>query len=76
MPSLRTFAALVAAGSIALASAGPVRITCVGDSITVGVCSRSTGGYPKVLQGLLGSNYLVRLTRWKRKQDGRGVGAR
>lgn len=36
-----------------------VRISCVGDSITAGVCSQATHGYPAVLQTLLGSNYTV-----------------
>lgn len=40
-------------------AAKPIRISCVGDSITAGVCSSTTHGYPAVLQTLLGSNYLV-----------------
>lgn len=35
------------------------RISCVGDSITAGVCSDTTHGYPAVLQTLLGSNFSV-----------------
>jgi len=48
---------LVAAA--AAANAAQIRITCIGDSITAGVCSSQTHGYPAILQGLLGSNYLV-----------------
>jgi hypothetical protein len=40
-------------------AANPIRITCVGDSITAGTCSNKTHGYPAVLQQLLGSGYSV-----------------
>eukprot|EP01116_Phalansterium_solitarium_P021914 TRINITY_DN7034_c0_g2_i1.p1 TRINITY_DN7034_c0_g2~~TRINITY_DN7034_c0_g2_i1.p1 ORF type:complete len:223 (+),score=45.89 TRINITY_DN7034_c0_g2_i1:215-883(+) len=40
-------------------AAATIRISCVGDSITVGVCSSTTHGYPAVLQSLLGDEYEV-----------------
>lgn len=43
-----------------MAAARPVRISCAGDSITAGVCSKTTHGYPAVLQTLLGDNFTVR----------------
>lgn len=41
------------------ASSSPLRIAAVGDSITAGICSSVTGGYPPLLQALLGEEYLV-----------------
>lgn len=46
-------------GAAALMAATALRITCVGDSITAGHCQTNTGGYPAVLQQLLGSSYAV-----------------
>jgi lysophospholipase L1-like esterase len=46
-------------------SAGPalcapqIKVGCIGDSITFGVCG-SAGGYPTLLQGLLGGNFMVK----------------
>lgn len=48
----------VAAAASAVSNA-PIRISCVGDSITAGVCATNSGGYPAILQGLLGSNFSV-----------------
>ena len=36
----------------------PLRVACVGDSITAGTCS-TIGGYPAILQGELGAGYHV-----------------
>jgi len=36
-----------------------IRVSAIGDSITAGVCSKATHGYPAVLQSLLGSGYVV-----------------
>lgn len=36
----------------------PLRVACVGDSITAGTCS-TIGGYPAILQGDLGAGYHV-----------------
>ncbi len=35
-----------------------IKVGCIGDSITAGVCG-SKGGYPTLLQGLLGANFQV-----------------
>lgn len=43
----------------AVPSENVIRVACVGDSITAGVCASSPGGYVPILQQLLGSNYLV-----------------
>lgn len=39
--------------------AAPIRVSCIGDSITVGVCSSNGMNYPNILQTLLGPNYIV-----------------
>jgi lysophospholipase L1-like esterase len=52
--------ALTLAAAAVGTHAAQIRITCIGDSITAGVCSSQTHGYPAILQGLLGSGYLVR----------------
>src|SRR5690242_3952386 len=43
-------------------NAAPVKIACIGDSITegLGLSSPSTQSYPARLQQLLGTNYMVR----------------
>lgn len=41
-------------------SQSPVRVACVGDSITAGVGASGPNNYPTVLAKLLGSNYEVR----------------
>ncbi len=56
---MRAALAAFAVGAAVFASAAPIRISCVGDSITAGVCAQHSGGYPKILQGILGSNYVV-----------------
>lgn len=45
-----------------LTSSIPVKVACIGDSITYGACieDRENDSYPSVLQGLLGSDYEVR----------------
>ena len=51
---------LAMAGLCAIgATARPVRISMIGDSITAGVCADKTKGYPAILQGLLGDGYVV-----------------
>jgi len=47
---------------ILLTSSKPVRVACIGDSITEGACLADPAGqsYPAILQGLLGSDYDVR----------------
>jgi len=42
------------------AAAGPIRVACVGDSITQGVHVRGEDNYPSVLGRLLGAGYQVR----------------
>lgn len=34
-------------------------LRCIICSITAGVCATNSGGYPAILQGLLGSNFTV-----------------
>jgi len=53
------FAALLAVSCLISIASCQVKIACVGDSITAGVCSDVTHGYPAVLQTLLGSAYTV-----------------
>ena len=53
---LTLLSALCAAPALA---APTIKIANVGDSITFGVCG-SNGGYPTLLQGLLGGAYQVR----------------
>ncbi len=36
-----------------------IQVSCIGDSITAGVCSQQTKGYPTVLQNILGSGFTV-----------------
>eukprot|EP00049_Salpingoeca_infusionum_P012146 m.219161 g.219161 ORF g.219161 m.219161 type:complete len:231 (+) comp15109_c1_seq1:75-767(+) len=47
--------------TLAVRVEGVIRVACVGDSITFGVCAsdRATTAYPAVLQKLLGSDYNV-----------------
>jgi len=56
-PSLAT-SAFVVLGGVGAVYGSVIRVSCVGDSITAGVCGQN-GGYPTLLQGLLGSGYLV-----------------
>src|SRR5262245_57930852 len=53
---------LLAAFSLLSVSAAPIKIACVGDSITegAGLSNPSTQSYPARLQKLLGTNYNVR----------------
>ena len=63
MVNRRAFLALaVVAASAALAGQEPVRVACVGDSITfgAGVRNRAANCYPAVLGRLLGEGYEVR----------------
>ena len=63
MVNRRAFLALaIAAASVALAGQEPVRVACVGDSITfgAGVHDRAKNCYPAVLGRLLGEGYEVR----------------
>eukprot|EP00047_Mylnosiga_fluctuans_P013151 m.29766 g.29766 ORF g.29766 m.29766 type:complete len:232 (-) comp4695_c0_seq1:74-769(-) len=46
--------------ALLLAAAGALKLGCIGDSITAGVCSQTTGGYPAVLQKLLGTSWEVK----------------
>src|SRR4051812_38761214 len=48
--------------SLLCASANPVKVACVGDSITegAGLTTPATQSYPARLQQLLGTNYLVK----------------
>jgi lysophospholipase L1-like esterase len=51
---------LILAAAAAAAASAAVRVSCVGDSITAGVCaSNSSTNYPAVLQRLLGDSYTV-----------------
>jgi len=50
---------LVASVAVIASAQSQIRISAIGDSITAGVCSRETHGYPAVLQTLLGSGYNV-----------------
>jgi hypothetical protein len=59
IPRMRALGAVAAAAAFAAGVQAQVQVTCVGDSITAGVCSSTTHGYPAILQGLLGSNYAV-----------------
>eukprot|EP01031_Cornospumella_fuschlensis_P038072 gene38072-46257_t len=36
-----------------------IRVTCIGDSITYGSCAENSGGYPALLQGMLGPDFTV-----------------
>ena len=36
-----------------------IRVTCRGDSITYGSCAENSGGYPALLQGMLGPDFTV-----------------
>ena len=49
-------------GCIKIAAAEPVRVACVGDSITfgAGVAQREVNCYPVVLNKLLGDKYQVK----------------
>ncbi len=51
--------ALASILALVAAAAPQTRISCIGDSITAGVCSQNTHGYPAVLQALLGASYNV-----------------
>lgn len=53
---------LVMMAVLVLTSSIPVKVACIGDSITYGACieDRDHDSYPSVLQGLLGSDYEVR----------------
>jgi len=53
---------LLSVGSVQGAAAAPVRVACIGDSITYGTAmtNRVAECYPAVLQRLLGSGYEVR----------------
>jgi hypothetical protein len=57
--SLKMLQTLSVVSLLTVAAAAPIRVSCVGDSITAGSCSSKTNGYPAVLQGVLGSNYVV-----------------
>eukprot|EP00047_Mylnosiga_fluctuans_P013152 m.29771 g.29771 ORF g.29771 m.29771 type:complete len:83 (-) comp4695_c0_seq2:211-459(-) len=48
--------------ALLLAAAGALKLGCIGDSITAGVCSQTTGGYPAVLQKLLGTSWEVKVS--------------
>jgi len=37
----------------------PIRVSCVGDSITAGCCTNGIPAYPELLQQLLGNGYIV-----------------
>ena len=41
-------------------AAAPIRVTCVGDSITFGECATSSdASYPSVMAGILGDGYII-----------------
>lgn len=59
---MKAFLMAVAAGVAFFVGAAPIRVACVGDSITYGygIANRAKESYPAQLQRLLGSGYEVR----------------
>lgn len=59
---MRRIILMMVAAVTVLTSSIPVKVACIGDSITYGACieDRENDSYPSVLQGLLGNDYEVR----------------
>jgi len=52
-----TFPVIIA--TVVITQSAPIRVSCVGDSITAGCCTSGVPAYPELLQQVLGSGYVV-----------------